>query len=552
MDHFETEVLIIGCGIAGGTAALQLANAGIPVTVITRAHDPHESNTFYAQGGIIYKGQQDSAELLVEDIVRAGAGHNNLNSVGILAKQGPELVRKILLEQIRVPFDRNGNNNLSLAREGGHSRPRIIHAADITGQAISTALIRRLHEQPNITLLSDVTAVDLIVRRGHRPRYRPRYTQYNGSSGYNRSACVGASLLDQNSGQIIRCVAKNTILATGGFGQIFRRTTNPAGARGDGMAMAYRAGARVIDMEYVQFHPTAFFHPNAALFLISEAVRGAGARLVDADGRPFMQKYDPEWKDLAPRDLVARSIHQEMKAGNVSNVYLDLASYVTRQEILEHFPNIYRYCLSYGIDITRDLAPVVPAAHYACGGVGVNGWGQTSLDDLYAVGEVSCTGVHGANRLASTSLLEGLVWGCRAAVRIQQQTKQPGESAPPVVLPGGYDPPASLQVARTDQYLAKIKQVMWDEVGLVRTTSGLEHAVDRLHQLETEIETVFQNYRLTDELVGLRNAVQVAHLVAAAALRNETSLGCHYRAPEYGLNGTASPLVETAVAVPAY
>jgi len=312
-------------------------------------------------------------------------------------------------EKIGVEFDRTSDGNLSLAREGGHSIPRIVHATDITGRAIEVAFIKALLGHPNITLLTAHTAIDLLT---------PSHHSLNRLAVYDPRFCVGAYVFNQTEARVIRCVAKNTILATGGVGQIFLRTTNPSGARGDGVAMAYRAGARVINTEYIQFHPTTFHHTHAPNFLISEAVRGAGARLVHADGEPFMQNYDPEWKDLAPRDIVARSIHEEMLKRDVPNVFLDLQSYIPTQEIREHFPNIHETCLGYGVDITRDPVPVVPAAHYFCGGVWVDEWGMTLIRQLYAIGEVACTGLHGANRLASTSLLEGLVWGKRSAQRI--------------------------------------------------------------------------------------------------------------------------------------
>ena len=399
-DWLESEVLIIGSGIAGSVAALRLAEAGVPVTVVTRANDPQESNTYYAQGGIIFRGTDDSPELLAQDLTRVGDSHCNPKAVAILAEQGPELLREILIEKAKVPFDRTSDGELELIREAGHSTRRILHAADITGRAIEVALIKTLSAHPNVTLLTGHTAVDLLT---------PSHHALNRLAVYERRSCVGAYLLHQNEGRVIRCLAKKTILASGGLGQIFLRTSNPPGARGDGLAMSYRTGARVINSEFVQFHPTTFYFQHASRFLVSEAVRGAGARLVHANGEPFMQKYDPEWKDLAPRDVVARSIHQEMLAHDVPNVYLDLVSYIPAHRIKEHFPTIYHDSLSYGVDITTDLVPVVPAAHYFCGGVWTDEWGRTTIDNLYAVGEVSCTGVHGANRLGSASLLEGLV-----------------------------------------------------------------------------------------------------------------------------------------------
>ncbi len=528
-DFLETEVLIIGCGIAGGVAALQLADAGIPVTVVKRAREPRESNTYYAQGGIIYEGDNDSPSLLIEDVMRAGAGHSKAETVTILAERGPELIREILLDRVGVQFDRTASGALSLAREGGHTLPRIIHAADATGKVISVALIKALQAHPQVTLLSGYTALDLLMSDQHAR---------NGLAGSAPPSCMGADLLDQSQGGVIRCLARNTILATGGLGQIFARTTNPSGARGDGVAMAARAKARVINMEFVQFHPTTFHHPTAPPFLISEAVRGAGARLVDANGVPFMQKYDPVWKDLAPRDVVSRSIRQEMIKRGAPNVYLDLRSYISTDEIRSHFPTIRKTCLTYGIDIARDLVPVSPAAHYACGGVWVDAWGQTTLEGLYAVGEVACTGIHGANRLASTSLLEGLVWGDRAARHIRDWTRQ--RSFPQTTDVWPYEG-LNLSLLRTaqldtaaqrEQYLKAIKDIMWQQVGLARATHSLERALEKLSRLQTDIEIYRRSYRPTDDLIGLRNTIQVALLVTTAALENKVGAGCHYRTPE--------------------
>jgi L-aspartate oxidase len=515
MDQcIETQVLIIGCGIAGGVAALQLAGAGVPVTVVTRAKEPTESNTFYAQGGIVYRGAEDAPALLAEDIARAGAGHCNPRAVAVLSEQGPELVRQILIERLGVAFDRD------LAREGGHSLPRILHAVDATGKAIQVALSQALADHPNVTLLTSHTAIDLLT---------PSHHSLNRLSVYEPRSCVGAYVLNQDANQVLRCLAKKTVLATGGLGQIFRRTTNPPGARGDGIAMAYRAGARVINTEFIQFHPTTFFLRDAPQFLISEAVRGAGARLVHANGEPFMQKYAPEWKDLAPRDVVARSIHHEMLARGVDQVYLDLRSYIPTDEIKAHFPNIYTQCLTHGVDITRDLAPVVPAAHYSCGGLWSDEWGQTTVDHLYAVGEVACTGVHGANRLASTSLLEGLVWGQRAAEHIRRTLNEHPVSKPDDIPPWQYAGEETPDPALISQDMSAIKNIMWHYVGLVRTTRRLERALRELRNLETEIEQFYRVTRLTDGLIGLRNAVRTAVIVANAAWENRQSIGCHYR-----------------------
>jgi L-aspartate oxidase len=519
-DLIQTDVLILGCGIGGGTAALTLADRGIRVVVATRASDPTDSNTNWAQGGIIYRGLTDSPALLAKEIQHAGAGHSYPKAVNILAEEGPGLVESILIKRLEVPFDHNGNGELSLAREGGHSIPRIIHAADYTGKAIEVALLNALKVHPNVTLLTSHTAIDLLT---------PSHHALNRLTIYEPQTCVGAYLLDQNTDRVLRCVAKKTILATGGLGQIFLCTTNPPGARGDGVAMAYRAGARVINAEFVQFHPTTFYHPQAPRALISEAVRGEGARLVHADGQPFMQNYEPEWKDLAPRDVVSRCIHTELLKRGVPNVYLDLRSYISKDKILEHFPTIHKDLLAYGVDITRDLVPVVPAAHYFCGGVWVDEWGQTTLGNLYAVGEVSCTGVHGANRLASTSLLEGLVWGQRAALHLEP-TLIADPAPDPNDLPAWRDAGTELpDPALITQDMSSVKHIMWNYVGLVRTAPRLERALHELRNLESEIEQFYRKTRVTDGLIGLRNAVRTAVIVTMAAWENKSSLGCHYR-----------------------
>ena len=518
-ELLQTDVLIIGCGIAGATAALQLAQAGLDVTVITRAIDPVETNTYYAQGGIIYRGHDDSPALLAKDILNAGAGHCNPRAVQILAEEGPPLLKQILLDQVNVPFD-HADGELSLAREGGHSVARITHVADATGKAIEIALMKALQAADRIRLLTGYTAIDLLT---------PSHHSLDRHAVYEPQSCVGAYLLKQADGSVHRCLARHTILATGGLGQIYLNNTNPIGARGDGIAMAYRAGARVINMEFVQFHPTTFYHPSAPRFLITEAVRGDGGRLVNAAGEPFMQNYAAEWKDLAPRDVVSRSIYHEMLVNNVTNAFLDLRSYISEARIREHFPNIYQKCLTYGIDLTRDLVPVVPGAHYSCGGVWVDDRGLSTIDRLYAIGEVACTGVHGANRLASTSLLEGLVWGQRTAQHIVQQ--HPDRAAPdPGLIPAWQhiddDEP---DPALIGQDMSVIKNMMWNYVGLVRTTNRLNRALRELRHLETEIEHFYRSSRLTDGLIGLRNAVRTAVIVTMAAWENKQSRGCHYR-----------------------
>ncbi len=518
--YLETDVLIIGCGIAGGTAALQLADAGISVTIVTRAEPPEESNTFHAQGGIIYQGKNDSPELLATDIQRAGAGYNNPEAVKIIATEGPPLVKDLLMNRLGVPFETTPDGELSRVREGAHSSSRILHVADRTGKAIEIALMNVLKSHPNITLLSGHTAVDLLT---------PSHHSTDRLAVYGPLSCIGAYVLNRDENRVIRCLAKNTVLATGGLGQIFLQTTNPPGARGDGLAMAQRTGARLINCEFIQFHPTMFYHQSGANFLISETVRGEGARLVNADGIPFMEKYDPVWKDLAPRDIVARSIYQEMLKSGSSNMWLDLRSYIKPQRIKDRFPAIYEECLKYGIDITQDLVPVVPAAHYFCGGVWVDKWGQSTVQRLFAVGEVACTGVHGANRMGSTSLLEGLVWGSRAAQKILEelpnQTFYDNTKIPDWQDIGDDIPDPALVL----QDMSSIRHIMWNYVGLIRTTPRLERALSDLRNLEIGIERFYRVTRVTDDVIGLRNAIRSAIIVTLAAWSNKTSIGCHYR-----------------------
>lgn len=518
--HHDSDILIIGSGIAGCTAALLLADAGLSVAVVTRSKDPNESNTYYAQGGIIYRGESDSTDLLTEDVMRAGAGHCHEEAVRILADEGPDLVRSILMERLGVRFDHSPDGHLSLAREGGHAIPRIVHAADATGRVIQVALIRAVAAHPNIRLLTSHTAIDLLT---------PSHHSLNRLAVYEPLACIGAYILDQAADRVIAFTARKTLLATGGLGQLFLRTTNPAGARGDGMAMANRAGARIINAEYIQFHPTTFYMSRAPHFLISEAVRGEGARLVHADGTPFMQHYDPEWKDLAPRDIVARSIHEEMLKHDVPNVYLDLRSYIPVDRIKAHFPNILEACLKYGVDITSDLVPVVPAAHYSCGGVWVDAWGRSTIRHLYAAGETACTGVHGANRLASTSLLEGLVWGSRTARHILNHRDNPHLSHAAHIPAWCEEGPEAADPVLISQDMSYIRNIMWNYVGLVRSSQRLKRAIRELRGLEVEIEHFYRVTRVTDSQIGLRNLVRNAILVTFSAWENKRNTGCHFR-----------------------
>jgi len=517
-----TDILILGTGIAGCAAALEASrHKDLNILLVTASAEPQEANTYYAQGGIIGRGPGDTPELLIQDLYRAGADANHPQAVDLLATEGPRLLDEVLIDKVGVEFDRDDEGNLAYTREASHSTERILHVGDATGRAIEKQLIATVRQCKNVTLLTRHTAVDLIT---------PSHHSRNPRDVYAPLCCAGAYLLDQKREHVRRVLARKTILATGGLGQIFLHTTNPKGARGDGLAMAYRAGARIINAEYVQFHPTAFYHRNAPRFLISEAVRGEGARLLNDEDEPFMERYAPVWKDLAPRDVVARSIHLEMIERGISNAYLDLRSVMSPDRIKERFPTIYATCLSHGVDITKDLIPVVPAVHYFCGGVWVDEWGRSSVKNLYAAGEVSCTGVHGANRLGSASLLEGLVWGTRAAqdavANLCDELRYKPADIPrwdDSELRYTTDPALFAQDRET------IRRTMWYYVGLIRATYRLRRAIDDLRHLQREIDLFYRHTHLSDELIGLRNAVQVALIVARAAWENNNSRGCHYR-----------------------
>jgi L-aspartate oxidase len=519
-----TDVLIIGSGIAGASTALALArNPKRKIIMITREVDPSESNTRWAQGGIIGRGLDDDADLLVEDILAAGAGASLPSAARILAEEGPALIREILIDTAGLEFDRDPQGVLEYGQEAAHSRRRILHVGDGTGKAIITGLMEAIRRKTNIELITRATAVDLITYPHH---------SRDPLDTYKPITCHGAYVFDRQGKAIHRTLAAATVLATGGLGRIFRNTTNPPGARGDGLAMAQRAGARIINTEYIQFHPTALSAPGAEGFLISEAVRGEGGLLLTPEGQRFMEKYSPEWKDLAPRDVVARAIHTEMEENGYSHVLLDIASRMPAEKIRRRFPNICAECLRVGLDITREPIPVVPAAHYSCGGVAVDAWGYNSIVNLYAVGEVSCTGLHGANRLASTSLLEGLVWGQRAARRIESILSAghppiPGRSEIPAWDESGLTQDSDSALIQGD--MQTIQNIMWHYVGLVRSGDRLSRAIRELRHLQNEIETFYRQTKLSDGLIGLRNAAEVALMIAQAAHHNHTSLGSHFR-----------------------
>jgi L-aspartate oxidase len=453
-------------------------------------------------------------------VLQAGAGLAWPPAVDLLTEAGPRLIEEVLIEGAGMHFDREASGRPELGLEGGHSRRRILHVGDTTGRAIMQALLRQLVAQPNIELLAGQTAVDLITFPHHAR---------NPLRVYDDPRCLGAYLLDQASGSVVPVLATQTILATGGIGQIFLNTSNPVGARGDGLAMAHRAGVRAINCEYVQFHPTTLHMPGATKFLISEAVRGEGARLLTPEGEPFMERHAPEWRDLAPRDVVARAIYWEMLAHDYPFVLLDIASHKPAAWIRERFSQIAETCRRHGFDLAEQPIPVVPAAHYFCGGVKVDLWGRTSMPGLHAVGEVACSGVHGANRLASTSLLEALVWGDRAAQDLRREPASPpmSESEVPPWDATGLTHEADPALIQGD--MQTIRNLMWHYVGLVRAEYRLNRAIRELSHLWLNIEDFYRKARLTDGLVGLRNAAQTALLVAKAAHRNRSSRGCHWR-----------------------
>jgi L-aspartate oxidase len=510
------DVLVIGSGLAGCSAALSAARLGARVVMITKRERAADSNTGEAQGGIIYRAEHDSPELLAADIEVAGAGLCKPEAVELLSREGPRLVDQVLLGTARVPFDRRPDGTLDLTAEAAHSRPRIIHRADGTGRAVEEAILGAVGREPNITILTGRTAVDLLTLSHH---------SRNPLDTYAPPTCVGAYVFDQATGQVDTLLARETILATGGLGRLFLHTTNPVGACGDGVALAYRAGARCLNMQFIQFHPTTLFH-GGERFLLSESLRGEGAKLVDARGREFMFDYHPDGS-LAPRDIVARGIHQMMHETGSPCAYLDI-THKDRAWILDRFPTVAGKCREAGFDLAGQPIPVVPAAHYSCGGVDVDGEGQSSLRRLRAVGEVSCTGLHGANRLASTSLLECLVWGTRAGEAAARDCRAGADDSFPEIAAWQYetDPVDPALIA---QDWLTIRQTMWNYVGLVRNRRRLDRAHAILRELHLEISRFYAKAELSDALISLRNGVQTALVVLLAAMEARESRGCHYR-----------------------
>ncbi|MBN1571855.1 MAG: L-aspartate oxidase [Deltaproteobacteria bacterium] len=513
-ETYFYDYLVVGSGIAGLSFALKASESG-RVAVITKKEDK-ESNTNYAQGGIAsVMNKLDSFEYHIKDTLKCGAGICHADVVEMVVKGGPDMIRELV--ELGANFsmtDGDGAPAFDLGMEGGHSQRRIVHAKDLTGAEIERALIERVRENENIDIFENHIAVNLITDRtmSKAPVIPKRVW--------------GAYVLDTDEGNVSTFLGRITYLASGGAGKVYLYTSNPDIASGDGIAMAYRAGAEVGNLEFVQFHPTCLYHPDAKSFLISEAVRGEGAILRLANGEPFMKKYS-EMKDLAPRDIVARSIDSELKRSGDDCVFLD----ITHREasfIRERFPNIYGKCLQFGIDITTSPIPVVPAAHYMCGGVVVDKNGKSSVEGLYCGGEVTMTGLHGANRLASNSLLEAVVYADRGARRAAEEIKalkiKPPEAPP-------WDPKDAVdsdeEVVITQNW-EEVRRFMWNYVGIVRSDKRLERAMRRSNALHREITDYYWNFTITSDLIELRNIALLAYLIIRSAMSRKESRGLHY------------------------
>jgi len=520
-ETIYTDVLIIGTGIAGLTSALSLCEKNQKVMIVTREKRPELTNTYWAQGGIIYSSPEPADQaLLVEDIIRASSYSSSREAAELIASQSAEIVEKILLNKVKTDFNRNERNELRLTKEAAHSKERIIYNGDKTGKEIQLSLLNYLYGNPTfpeLTFLTCHTAIDLITPSHHGENITQRYEE---------NKVIGAYLFDQEAKRVKKVIAKYTILATGGVNAIYLHHSNAEGARGDGHAMAARAGAEVVNMEFIQFHPTTFYYPSShRRFLISEALRGEGGRLLNSSGKRFMDKYHPD-AELAPRDVVSRAILEEMILEKSECVYLDI-SHKESDYIKSRFPTIYDYCLDHKIDMTKEPIPVVPAAHYTCGGVKTNLKAQTNLNGLYAVGEVACTGLHGANRLASTSLLEGLTFGHLAAQdilsKISHEKFYDGNLIKDWV---GVSEPIDLKLINQDR--TTLKQTMWNYVGLSRSTQRLNRARAMILELQDEVAKFYRQTELHDELIGLRNSIEVSSMVVKASMKNKKSLGCFY------------------------
>ena len=515
----EFDLLVIGSGIAGATAAITAAARGLRVGVLSKEPELTESNTWYAQGGIVGPSIEDTPELLEDDIVVAGDHMNSIDAVRLLVEEGPPLVESLLRQELGVDFSRNSSGEIDLTREAAHSVRRIYHVTDTTGRAIQEALVRTVASSRSITIFPNTTAVDLITNV-HNSR--------DAQEKYRRLRVIGTYALDNESSSVNAFFAPHVVLATGGVGNLFLHTSNPDGATGDGLAMAYRIGTEVLNAEYVQFHPTVLYHRDARRFLISEALRGEGARLLNHSGDYFMSRYIADAADLGPRDEVARAIYREMEREDSNYVRLD-ASCITGVDLKTRFPTIYATCGSLGIDMRKEPIPVVPAEHYFCGGVKVDLQGQTSIAGLYAVGEVACTGAHGANRLASVSLLEALLWGRRCGNSVSDEHERIGKdllaSIPEWVEPRGaekFDP------VLVNQDFQTVRSTMWNYAGIIRSRKRLTRAQADLDYISHRIEQFYRGAKLTRRIIELRNSVLASIIIVRSALANPVSKGCHF------------------------
>ncbi len=502
----QYDVLIIGSGLAGLTLALKVA-ADKKVCLVSK-RGINDSSSNWAQGGIAaVLTSDDSIEAHIQDTLVAGGGLCDAEVTRLVAEHGRETVEWLIAEG--VPFTREEDDSgFHLTREGGHSHRRIIHAADATGHAVQKTLAEKVKGHPNIDLMEDHIAVDLITAR---------------KVGIEGAECLGAYVLDNTTGKVLTIGAQHTVLSTGGTGKVYLYTTNPDVSTGDGVAMAWRAGCRVANMEFIQFHPTCLYHPLAKSFLITEAVRGEGGLLKLPDGTRFMPEHDAR-AELAPRDIVARAIDFEMKKRGIDCVYLDI-SHQPADFVLSHFPTIYRRCMELGIDITKEPIPVVPAAHYSCGGIMTDHIGRTDLPGLYAIGETACTGLHGANRLASNSLLECLVFGQAAAEDILAQAHKELPELPYWDESRVTD--ADEEIIITHNW-NELRRFMWNYVGIVRTNKRLARALHRIHMLRDEVHEFYSNFRISNNLIELRNLLQVAELIVKSAMERHESRGLHY------------------------
>ena len=511
MKTTQTDCLVIGAGIAGAVYAYQAARSGLKVTLLSCA-DWDTANSDLAQGGIVYEPNLD-VEALLEDVRLATAGLCNEKAVRELSVAGCEAIEKIFLDQLHTDFSRDEKGNLLYTREGAHTKNRIIYWKDTTGHSLLSSIHRALRKEKNVTVLENCSAIDLLTLSHSSANIMDRYAPLT---------CFGAYVLNNQTGKVAAVKAKKTVLATGGVGQVYRHTTNAAHAYGHGIAMAYRVGARVMNMEFMQFHPTVFAKGRS--FLISEAVRGEGAILRNCNGEAFMDKYHP-LKELAPRDIVARAIEAERLRTAHDCVYLDI-THKPADFIKSRFPAIYETCLKEGIDMTTDLIPVVPAAHYFCGGIYATPHGRTNIVHLNAIGETACTGYHGANRLASTSLLEAVATGylCAQADAQDMLTQDFYLPKPKEWVMPDRQPDENL----IKQDLATLKSTMWNYVGLVRSAVHLNRAEKILRHLHNEIDIFYKGYALNQELLDLRNGTQTGLLITYAALQNRRSIGCHF------------------------